>query len=463
MRYAPPGLCLNDFTVLDLPDGYHVVHLQGPWNDRFDERSMETSYGHARSTDLVEWETLGPCFGVGHPGAFDASAIWTMHAFPCAGGTAMAYTGVRTLPHPEQAVGLAFTDRPDATGWMRVTPDPLVVADPRWYRTRPDAPWRDPFVVREQGRWAMVLAASSTAHHPAVGGCVALVLSDDLLRWEAAPPIVLPGDVPEVECPVLERTDAGWLLLACVSVTRRMHAWAADDLAGPWTALGPVGPAGPYSPRLVDGPGGERLVLHTSQRRTGLANTGRPCRGTLAQPKLLDLADPRRPRLRWWPGTERHIDRRPVDGATQGLVDVAAAAGARILLRGTVAAPELVLDCAADSVALLRPGGADTPRAGLDAPLQRVKILQVGEYVEVYADDVLVLSELDYRAPVRPALLGVGRTVLLPVRPVRSIGAERDDVSALDSQARVSNWVLPGGGLPSRGSPLVGRIRLRQG
>ena len=109
MRYAPPGLCLNDFTLLDLADGYHVLHLQGPWSERFDERSMETSYGHARSADLVEWETLGPCFGVGRPGSFDSAAIWTMHAFPCAGGTAMAYTGVRSRTTPEQAVGLAFT------------------------------------------------------------------------------------------------------------------------------------------------------------------------------------------------------------------------------------------------------------------------------------------------------------------------------------------------------------------
>ena len=207
MRYAPPGLCLNDFTLLDLPDGYHVLHLQGPWSERFDERSMETSYGHARSADLVDWETLGPCFGVGRPGSFDSAAIWTMHAFPCAGGTAMAYTGVRSRAHPEQTVGLAFTDRSDATGWMRVTADPLVVPDERWYRTGPDAAWRDPFVVHEGGRWAMVLAAASAAHPADRGGCLALAHSDDLLRWEAGPPVVVPGDVPEVECPALERVD----------------------------------------------------------------------------------------------------------------------------------------------------------------------------------------------------------------------------------------------------------------
>src|SRR5437016_9650805 len=98
-------MCLNDFAVL--PDGadYHVIHLQGPWTPRFDESTMETSYGHARSRDLVSWHGLAPCFGVGAPGRFDDSAVWTMHPFPYGPGTAMAYTGVHDDCWPEQSIG----------------------------------------------------------------------------------------------------------------------------------------------------------------------------------------------------------------------------------------------------------------------------------------------------------------------------------------------------------------------
>lgn len=460
MRYAPPGMCLNDFSIERTADAYHVVHLQGPWNDRFDERCMETSYGHARSTDLIEWETLGPCFGVGGPGSFDASAIWTMHTFPCAGGTAMAYTGVAARPWADQAIGLAFTDRADATGWMRVMPRPVVVPDPRWYVTGRGMAWRDPFVVRERGRWAMAVSAAGAGADPAVAGCIALAVSDDLLRWEVAPPLLPPGATAELECPVLERVGTGWVLLACLSTLHQIHAWSAESLDGPWHALGPVAPPGPYAPRLIDGPAGERLLLHTSQRRTGLRNDGLLCRGALAQPKVFDVSDPRGPRLRWWRGTEQHLTARPVDGARLGLVDVAVDAGARILLRGTASSPELVLDCRDGGVSLVGAAGAVRASARIDAHPRRIKVLQIGECIEVYADDILVLSELDYRPPARPAMLG-GRTVSLPVRPLRRIGPDRDDVSALPAPGPGHTWVLPGDSDSHVGSGLVGRIRLR--
>jgi hypothetical protein len=70
MRYAPPGLCVNDFALLRDEDGtYAVLHLQGPWTAEFDHLRMETSYGRATSTDLVTGRPGAPPSATACPAA----------------------------------------------------------------------------------------------------------------------------------------------------------------------------------------------------------------------------------------------------------------------------------------------------------------------------------------------------------------------------------------------------------
>lgn len=92
-----------------LPSAGHVPQ-------RFLPATLETSFGLARSADLVNWETLGPAFVVGEAGCFDESAIWTMSHVPLGDGLAMFYTGVRRDPHAWQSIGMAISDRNDGTG-----------------------------------------------------------------------------------------------------------------------------------------------------------------------------------------------------------------------------------------------------------------------------------------------------------------------------------------------------------
>src|SRR3954463_192399 len=165
--------------------------------------------------------------------------------------------------------------------------------------------WRDPFVVRddESDGWGMAVCASDAALPVEVGGCVAWATSDDLEHWTVRPPLVSPGDVDELECPVLERLDDGsWLLLGSIGATRGFESWTAPNLRGPWPRRGPLGPTGAYAPRIIAAPDDSRVVLHTTPRRVGLTDTGERCRGMLAQPKLLVTPEDAAPRLEWWPG-----------------------------------------------------------------------------------------------------------------------------------------------------------------
>lgn len=442
MRYAPPGLCVNDFALLRDEDGtYAVLHLQGPWTPEFDHLRMETSYGRATSADLVDWQPQGPAFGNGLPGRFDQQAVWTMHPVRHGGGMAMLYTGVSGLTPggwPLQSVGLAYSGRTDGTGWHRHGTGPVVEADARWYRTGERMAWRDPFVVRddESDGWVMVVCASDASLPVEVSGCVALATSEDLEHWAVHPPLVSPGDVDELECPVLDRLDDGsWLLLGSIGATRGFETWTAPRLRGPWTRRGPLGPAGSYAPRVITAPDGSRVVLHTTPRRVGLTDTGAPCRGMLAQPKLLVTSPQSAPRLEWWPGLNDWLGEETESPTLHAVGDISVSGPVEVTLRTDSPGsdrPALVVACHGKDLEVTGLHGTGLGRTVLAEPAADLRVLTIGEYVEVYADGVFVLSALSYTghpASWRAAAGGHERTV--PVRPIRLPDPHRDDASAI--------------------------------
>ena len=454
MRYAPPGLVLNDFAVLSADDGWHLLHLQGSPVMPFDAGIQETSYGHAYSTDLLRWEAQGPVFGIARPGRFDDSAIWTMCAVDHPdGGLALLYTGVTNSPCPAtQAIGLARSPRRDGTAWRRVRETPVCTAEPRWYRTDAHQAWRDPFVVRDDEReeWIMFVAAREAGLAPAVGGCVAAAVSTDLEAWTALPPAIRGGEDSELECPVVEWVDGRWLMLVCVSTDHSVRTFEADNLRGPWFRLGRLGPPGVYAPRVVR-TRDEWVVLHTVQRRHGLDDRGELVRGMLAQPKRLATGADGVPVLLWWPPVgdqaapptslpvhDAIIEVDVPDQASE--IAVTVNAGARRLVEVRVSEGRIWIGYAdgriLQEVSLAKIGlpvaaPGDGPGDSPHCP-RHLRLLVVGEFCEVYADDVLVLATIAYeRSRGWPLAEADGKVLPVVVRPLLSCYPDRDDVSAI--------------------------------
>jgi len=443
MYYAPPGLCLNDFSVLATPDGWRLLHLQAPPVEPFDATTLETSFGLAHSADLVDWQPLGPAFGIARPGAFDDSAVWTMsHVALPSGGLAMFYTGVTNRPRHRQAVGLACSPHADGTGWLRHGTGPVTEPDPRWYRTDEHAAWRDPFVVHDPdgyGCWVMVVCARVPGLDPDHGGCVGLALSDDLVDWQVQPPLIVPGDIDELECPVLERAPGGgWYLLGSVGRAHGIVAWHADKLTGEWQRLGPVAPVGPYAPRLLDAHG-DRVLLHTLERRVGLTDSGILGRGVLAPPKLWATIPGAAPHLRWWPGTEKHLAAPSEAPAHDASTMLHVEHPERIDLEFDHHRPgPLVMTVTAREASVGYAGQPPLQSAQLPRPVESsLRVLRAGEFIEAFLDDRLVISTRAYTDTCHGITAHVdGHPAVPQIQPVIPGDIERDDLSAV-TNARI--------------------------
>jgi hypothetical protein len=438
MYYAPPGLCLNDFSVLATPDGWRLMHLQAPPLEPFDASVLETSYGLAHSSDLVNWQPLGPGFGIGRPGAFDDSAVWTMSQIPRPeGGLAMFYTGVTNRPRHRQSVGLAVSPYADGTGWLRRHDRPVTEPDPRWYSDDDKTTgWRDPYVVHDPdgfGCWVMVVCAKARGLAPDSAGCVGLALSDDLEHWRVQPPLLTPGDIDELECPVLERApDGGWYLLGSIGPEHYIHCWYAERLDGSWRSLGPIAPAGPYAPRLTD-IGGSRVVLHTLQRRHDMTDTGILGRGVLAPPKSWITAPDTTPALTWWSGLENHLDRPTDVPAHDACVLLELDQPEVVALEyGHRDGTPLTLNLTPHQATIGYRGRPPLAAAALPRPARRsLRVLRAAEFIEVFIDDTLAISTVAYTGTCTSIAARIdARPATALIRPISPAGLPRDDRSA---------------------------------
>ncbi len=157
--------------------------------------------GHAVSTDLTNWTVVRDALIVSDSPAFDSWTTWTGSVIRDDNGLWwMFYTGTsREDGGDVQTIGAATST--DLMEWTKISSEPLVSADARWYEKLDktiwhDEAWRDPWVFRfesDPSTWHMLITARANHGDPATRGVLGHATSTDLLNWDVQPPLSAPG------------------------------------------------------------------------------------------------------------------------------------------------------------------------------------------------------------------------------------------------------------------------------
>jgi len=198
-----------DSWVADDGELYHLYFLQAPRSlGDPARRHVNATVGHATSRDVVSWDYHGQCLSTSEAG-FDDLGIWTGSVVRANGQWSMFYTAISNAGHHlfDQRVGRAVSD--DLHTWHRVSDQPALSVDGRWYKTLhldppgttgPDLEtvsetWRDPLVLPdpEGDGWHMLVTARAVGAGRNDDGVVAHAVSPDLEKWTVEAPLCAPG------------------------------------------------------------------------------------------------------------------------------------------------------------------------------------------------------------------------------------------------------------------------------
>lgn len=243
-----------DSWIADDGEHYHLFYLQAPRSLRDPGlRHLAATVGHARSRDLVTWEVLPDALGP-TAGSWDDLSIWTGSTVRGDDGTwRMFYTATSSRGYGvrDQRIGLAESD--DLVAWRKVGSEPLLTADPRWYKTLPEdvtasETWRDPQVFRDPDGdgWHMLVTARARTHGQNDDGVLAHARSSDLRTWEVGPPVCEPGHgFGQLEVAQVAQVDGRWVMVFTChpqEMTAERRARTGDHCTWSVPGTGALGP-----------------------------------------------------------------------------------------------------------------------------------------------------------------------------------------------------------------------------
>ncbi len=230
--YRPADGFVGDVIPFYWEGQYHAFYLKAPLPPKR-KGADGTPYAHLVSRDLAHWDEWPLVIEPGGPGTPDEVSCFTGSVIEKDGLFHLFYTG---YPGRDKPQTICRATSRDLRTWEKDTRNPIFSADTRWYET---IDWRDPFPFwnEEAGEYWMLLAAREIDGPVNRRGCIALVTSPDLERWEVQAPFWAPRLYFTHECPDLFRWGDNWVLVYSTFSERMVtHYRTSRSLAGPWVA-----------------------------------------------------------------------------------------------------------------------------------------------------------------------------------------------------------------------------------
>lgn len=192
VHLTPPVGWMNDPHGITIHEGrLHVFYQAAPDTPHWGRMC----WGHASSTDLLRWDHHPIAIAPGD-GFSDGFGSWSgCLVRDGSGRPTIFYTGVTSRRGVRHAAICTAAGDADLETWTKAA-DPVIPTPPPGIR--PDM-FRDPFVWQDDGGWAMVVGAGTTAGR----GAVLMYRSDDLRHWRYVGPFLTTEDLVEA-CPDLD-------------------------------------------------------------------------------------------------------------------------------------------------------------------------------------------------------------------------------------------------------------------
>lgn len=209
-RRSKEGVASGDAIPLFHEGKFHLFFLTSPKGSTVYPRRICTTWRHAVSENLVDWQELQPALLPGGGGTtIDKDGCWTGSALYGEGRFHIFYTAANLDSATPQTIAHATSE--DGEYWTKDGDAPVIVPIEEHYEL---IDWRDPYVFynADEGCWWMLIAGRKNKGPDTRRACVVLYKSKDLAEWVHHGILYDPGYTNVTECPEMFKMGDYWYL-----------------------------------------------------------------------------------------------------------------------------------------------------------------------------------------------------------------------------------------------------------